>query len=122
MTEEQNPREKPKNTNVPRDLKQYYLALLTRGPRWNVTDDDEAADLMPRQLAFIRQQIEARRYVVAGPVNEEADYVGMMLIQASSKEEAAETAGADPGVKTDRLAVEIYPVYLPSLEGVQVRY
>ena len=121
MTEEQNPREHPQR-NIPKNLKQYYLGLLTKGARWNVIDDREAQDLLPQHLAFMRKQIEARRYVVAGPVNEEADYVGMMLIEAGSKEEAIALGSSDPGVKAERLALQILPVYLPALDAVRVAY
>ncbi len=121
MTEEQNPREHPQR-NIPRNLKQYYLGLLTRGARWNQTDDQAASELLPQQLAFLRRQMEDRKYIVAGPVNEEAQYVGIMLIDAASKEAAFAVASRDPGVISERLAVEIYAVYLPSLEGVTVRY
>ena len=121
MTEEQNPREHPQR-NIPKNLKQYYLGLLTKGARWNVIDDREAQDLLPQHLAFMRKQIEARRYVVAGPVNEEADYVGMMLIEAGSKEEAIALGSSDPGVKAERLALQVLPVYLPALDAVRVAY
>jgi len=96
--------------------------LLTRGERWNKIDDAEAAELLPLHLGFLRQQMEARRYIVAGPVNDESAYVGMMIIDASTQQEALLIASQDPGVKAQRLSVEIYPVYLPSLEGVTVRY
>ncbi len=121
MTEEQNPRENPKR-NIPKNLKQYYLGLLTKGERWNVIDDREAQDLLPQHLAYIRQQVEAGRYLFAGPVNEEAEYVGIMMIEAASKEEALTIASLDPGVKAQRLGVVIHPVYLPALDGIQVRF
>ena len=121
MTEEQNPREKPKS-QVPKNLKQYYLGLLRRGPQWNVIDDRAAQELLPQHLAYLRKQTEEGRYLFAGPVNEEAEYVGMMMIAAGSKEEALAAASGDPGVIARRLSVEVYPVYLPALDGVQVRY
>jgi uncharacterized protein YciI len=121
MTEEQNPRENPQR-NIPRNLKQYYLGLLTRGERWNKIDDKEAEELLPQHLLFLRKQMEERRYIVAGPVNEEAAYVGMMIIEAASKSEAQAIAAADPGVQAGRLAFEIFPVYLPSLANVAARY
>jgi uncharacterized protein YciI len=121
MTEEQNPREHPRR-NVPRNLKQYYLGLLSRGERWNKIDDEEAADLLQQHLAFMRRQIEDGRYVFAGPVNEEAPYVGVLVIEAADKDEALAIAARDPGVLAQRLAVEVYAVYLPSLENVVVRY
>ncbi len=121
MTEEQNPREHPAR-NIPRNLKQYYLGLLKKGERWNKIDDAEAEELLPQHLAYLRKQMEDRRYIVAGPVNEEASYVGMMIIEAANKREALAIAADDPGVKAQRLAVELYPVYLPSLDAVSVRY
>jgi uncharacterized protein YciI len=121
MTEEQNPREHPQR-NIPRNLKQYYLGLFTRGERWNKIDDAEASELLPQHLGFLRQQIEAHRYIVAGPINDESDFVGMMIIDAPTQQEALRVAIQDPGVKAQRLAVKIHPVYLPSLEGVSVRY
>ena len=121
MTEEQNPREHPQR-NIPKNLKQYYLGLLMKGARWNMIDDREAQNLLPQHLAFMRTQIEAGHYIVAGPVNDEADYVGMMLIEAASKEEAMAIGLADPGVKAERLALKVLPVYLPALDGVRVVY
>ena len=121
MTEERSPREHTQR-NIPRNLKQYYLGLLTKGERWNKIDDQEASELLPQHLSFLRQQMETRQYVVAGPVNEEGDYVGMMIIDAPSREEALLIASMDPGVLAQRLAVQLYPVYLPSLDQIQVRY
>ena len=121
MTEEQNPREHPQR-NIPRNLKQYYLGLLTRGERWNKIDDQEAGELLPQHLAFLRHRMEDKTYIVAGPVNDEAQYVGVMLIDAKGKDQALAIAQRDPGVLAGRLAVEIYPVYLPSLDNVAVRY
>ena len=121
MTEERSPREHAQRI-IPRNLKQYYLGLLTKGERWNIIEDREAQDLLPMHLAFLRQQIEEKQYVFAGPVNEETHYVGMMMIEASSKEEAFTLAQQDPGIKAKRLSVEMYSVLLPALDGIQVRY
>jgi len=121
MTEEQSPREHPQR-NIPRNLKQYYLGLLKRGPRWNKIDDKEAEELLPQHLAFLRRQMEDRRYIVAGPVNDETDYVGMMIIDAANQSEAQAIVNRDPGIQAQRLAADIYPVYLPSMDGISIRY
>jgi uncharacterized protein YciI len=121
MTEERNPKEVGMR-DVPKNLKPYFLGLLRRGPRWNETEGAEAAELLPRHLAYLREQSEAGRYRVAGPVLDESDFAGVLLISAETLEAAVVLAENDPGVRAGRLAVEVHPVLLPALDGVQALY
>ena len=113
--------------DVPKNLKPYFLGLLRRGPRWNEIEGPEAAELLPRHLAYLRaksegEQSEAGRYIAAGPVLDESDFTGVLLISAETLEAAMALAENDPGVRAGRLAVEVHPVLLPSLDGVQALY
>jgi uncharacterized protein YciI len=128
MTEERNPKETGMR-DVPKNLKPYFLGLLRRGPRWNEIEGAEAAELLPRHLAYLREQSEAGRYVAAGPVlpagrthPDESEFAGVLLIVAETLEEAAALAENDPGVRAGRLAAEVHPVLLPALEGVRALY
>jgi len=121
MTEERNPKETGMR-DVPKNLKPYFLGLLRRGPRWNEIEGPEAAELLPRHLAYLREQTEAGRYRLAGPVLDESDFAGVLLISAETLEAATMLAQNDPGVLAGRLAVEVHPVLLPSLDGVQALY
>ena len=112
----------PRMQDVPRNLKTYFLGFLVKGERWDDTEGAEAAELMPKHLAFLRAQMENRRYVVAGPVLEEGRMAGVVIIQAKTPQEAADIASQDPAVQAKRLAVEIHPVFLPSLDAVRVEY
>lgn len=114
--------EAPRMKDVPRNLKTYFLGFLVKGERWDDTEGSEAEELMPLQLAFLRAQMESRRYVVAGPVLDGGRIAGVMIIQAASAQEASSIANQDPAVKAKRLAVEIHPAFLPSLDGIQVQY
>jgi uncharacterized protein YciI len=122
MTEETSPREKPRRKDIPRDVQPYFIALLYRGDRWNDTLGDDVADLVPRQLAFIREQVEAGRYMLAGPITDDGPLVGISIIAAGSAAEALTIALGDPGVKAGRLKVEVHPAYLPSLKDVKISY
>jgi len=121
MTEERHPKETGMR-DVPKNLKPYFLGLLRRGPRWNETEGPAAAELLPRHLAYLREQSEARRYVVAGPVLDESEFAGVLLIAAETLESAMAIVQNDPGVRAGRLAVEIHPVLLPTLDGVRPLY
>jgi uncharacterized protein YciI len=132
MTEERNPKETGMR-DVPKNLKPYFLGLLRRGPRWNETEGAEAAELLPRHLAYLREQSEAGRYRLAGPVlparpthpdesPDESDFAGVLLISAETLEAAVTLAENDPGVRAGRLAVEVHPVLLPALDGVRPVY
>jgi uncharacterized protein YciI len=112
--------------DVPRNLKSYYLCLLRKGPQWNETSDSPA--LMLEHLAFLRAQLEARKFLIAGPIlgtsedDASDDIVGISILEAPSAEEALVLANQDPGAKAGRLRMEIRHVLLPALDAVQVEY
>lgn len=120
MTEETKGNERARNKDLPRNLEPYFIALLLRGERWNDTAD--ASDLAPRQLAFIRRQVEAGHYLLAGPITDDGPLVGMAIIAAGSVAEALAIASSDPGVEAGRLRVEIHPAFLPSLKELKIIY
>lgn len=111
----------PRTTDVPRNLKPYFLCLMRKGPNWDVPDGHE--DLMPQQLAFLRRQTEAGRIVATGPVLDQADdLMGISIVSAANLEQARKIVDEDPAVKAGRLKAEIRPVFLPSLDAVRVEY
>jgi uncharacterized protein YciI len=122
MTEETNVKETPRRKDIPRDVEPYFVALLTKGERWNDTLDPNVADLVPRQLAFIREQVESGRYLLAGPITNDGSLVGLSIIAAKSAADALAIASADPGVQAGRIKVEVYSAYLPSLKGLKISY
>ena len=122
MTEEAHPKEKPRRKDIPRDVEPYFIAFLFRGERWNDTLGEDVADLVPRQLAFIREQVEAGRYLLAGPITDDGPLVGMSIIAAGNAADALAIASADPGVKAGRLRVEVHPAFFPSLKQLKINY
>jgi hypothetical protein len=122
MTEEATAKEKPRTKNIPRNVEPYYVAFLVKGERWNDTEGADAADLVPRQLAFIREQVEAGRYMLAGPITGDGPLVGMSIIAAANAAEALAIASADPGVQAGRLKVEVHSAFLPSLKELKINY
>ena len=111
----------PRLKDVPRNLKGYFLCLLRKGPLWNETSD--SPELMLEHLSFLRTQLEGRRFVVSGPVVDEADdLVGVTILEAANADAALELVNQDPGARAGRLKMEVRPVFLPSLDAVRVEY
>ncbi len=106
--------------NIPRNLKSYYLCFLVKGPRWNETEGGE--NVMAAQLAFLREQMEWKRYKVAGPVTDGGEIVGFSIVEAADAEEALALAKQDPAVMAERVSVRIVPAVLPALDGLKVEF
>jgi uncharacterized protein len=122
MTEEAPSKEKPRMKDVPRDLEPYFIGFLMKGERWDDTQGAEAAGLMPRHLAFMREQVEAGRYLLAGPITGDGPFAGLLIIAAKTAAEALAIVRADPGVQAGRLKVEVHPAFLPSLKDLRINY
>ncbi len=106
--------------NIPRNLKPYYLCFLVKGEQWNETEGGQ--DVMVAQLAFLREQVEWKRYKVTGPVTDGGDIVGFTIVEAASVEAALALASQDPAVVARRVAVRILPAVLPALDTLKVEY
>jgi uncharacterized protein YciI len=122
VTEETTASDRARVKDVPRDIQPYCIGLLRKGKRWNDTQGAEADDLLGRHLAFLREQVEAGRYVVAGPIIDDESLAGVIIISAKTVQQAMAIAAEDPAVKTGRLAVEVHSVFLPSFQGFKVRF
>ena len=106
--------------DIPRNLKPYFLCFLVKGERWDDPDGVEA--LMPQQLACLREQMEWRRYKVAGPVTEGGEIVGFSILEAPDAAAALALANQDPGVAAGRVAARILPAIRPSLDSLKVEF
>jgi uncharacterized protein YciI len=112
--------ELPQGANIPKNMKPYFLCLLEKGEKWAPVQFADPA--MQEHLAYIREQVEAGKYVVVGPVLDEGRIGGMAIIQAASIEEARKIVNGDKMVETGRLVAEIHPVMLADLSGLHVEY
>jgi uncharacterized protein YciI len=110
----------PRRPDVPRNLKPYFLCLLKKGSRWNITEGNE--DLMPKYLAYLRRETEARRILFAGPVTDGGDIIGTAIFEAVTAEEATAAANANPGVESGHFIAELHTCFLPALDAVRVEY
>jgi uncharacterized protein YciI len=116
----QTPGEFPQGANVPKNMRPYFLCLLEKGEKWAPVQFVDPA--MQEHLAYIREQVEAGRFVVVGPALDEGRVRGMAIINATSIEEARKIADADKMVQSGQLVAEIHPVMLEELSGLRIEY
>jgi uncharacterized protein YciI len=84
--------------------KSYTLLLLKHGPNYDATTGDR--DL---QFAHLRHQFRYRatgEILLAGPVAEPNDLVGIAIFSLTDKDEVARIMAADPGVVAGRFTFE----------------
>lgn len=116
----QTPGEFPQGANVPKNLKQYFLCLLEKGEKWTPVQFADPA--MQEHLAYIREQVEAGKFVVVGPTLDQGRIGGMAIINATSLEEAQKITNGDKMVQSGRLVAEIHPVMLADLSALRIEY
>jgi uncharacterized protein YciI len=116
----QTPGEFPQGPNIPKDIRPYFLCLLEKGEKWTPVPFEDPA--MQEHLAYIREQVEAGKYVVVGPALDQGRIGGMAIINAASMEEAQKIVNADKMVQGGRLTAEIHPVMLADLSALHIEY
>lgn len=114
------PAQMPQSPNIPKNMKQYFLCLLEKGDKWTPVQFDDPG--MQEHLAFVREQVEAGKYVVAGPVVDGGRIGGMAIVNAASIDEAKKIVNADKMIQGGRLSAEIHPVMLADLSALKIEF
>jgi len=116
----QTPGEFPQGANVPKNMKQYFLCLLEKGEKHKPMQFADPE--MQEHLAYIREQVEAGKYVVVGPALDAGRIGGMAIINAATAEEAKKIVNGDKMVQSGKLVAEIHPVMLADLSALHTEY
>ena len=112
----------PPGFEIPKDMTTYYVALYVRGPKFTETESPEQMALTRRHLAYIHQMIEQKKYLLAGPLLDGGDKLGLAIVAAVSADEAKRIAEGDPTIAAGHMAIELHPAMLPSLASLVVKY
>jgi uncharacterized protein YciI len=116
----QTPGQFPQGANIPKNMKPYFLCLLEKGEKWTPVQFADPA--MQEHLAYIREQVEAGKYVVVGPALDQGRIGGLAIINATSLEEAEKIVNADKMVQSGQFAAKIHPVMLEDLSALRIEY
>ena len=112
----------PPGFEIPKDMTTYYVALYVKGPKHLPAESPEHTALTQRHLRYIRQMIEAHKYMIAGPLLDGGDTQGLDIIAAPNGTEARRIAEGDPAIAAGHMAIELHPAMLPSMTSLVVKY
>ena len=71
---------------------------------------------------YMRSQVEAGRYKVMGPLEDNSEIRGIVILEAATLEAARALVAGDPAVRGGVFTIEVYPAILPDLSPVVVQY
>jgi len=89
-------------------MKTYYFVMLTAGKNRN-QDSISVIKLQQGHMANITRLYKEEKLIVAGPFLDDANWRGIFIFDAKSKEEVEELLKTDPAISAGRLAYEIHP-------------
>jgi uncharacterized protein YciI len=103
------PARQEKNAPAESKLKQFYMAILKKGPKWSATKTKETEELHQAHVERARTLIESGKAVAAGPLTDDGEIRGIYIFRAASAEEAKAWANDDPAVAAGHLIAEMHP-------------
>src|SRR3954462_14869874 len=112
----------PPGLEIPSKMKPYFVGFLVENDKAPKLTEAENGKILKEHLASIRSNIEAGKYVFAGPFTDNGKIAGILVVNAASKEEAEQMLAKDPMVESGRVKVELHAAMLPDLAALKVMY
>lgn len=104
----------------PPQLVTYYLGLLYKGPVRTQTAE-ESAKIQTAHLQHLESLYKQGILLIAGPMGDDGDLRGIVVLKVKSLEDAQALVNNDPAVKAGRLRVELHPWMSQSLDVLQYK-
>lgn len=89
-------------------MTKYYLALLGKGASATASNSPAGQKLQLGHLWHLRRQLDAGKYVAAGPFAGASEWQGLCVVAAHSADEAKAVVEADPRVKAGELRMALH--------------
>jgi uncharacterized protein YciI len=97
------------------ELVTYYLGLLYKGDA-REQGPEEQQKIQTAHLKHLESMFKKGILLIAGPMADDGDLRGIVVLKVGSMEEAQALIDADPAVKAGRLRVELHPWMSQSLD------
>ncbi len=104
----------------PPQMVTYYLGLLYKGSV-RTQSADESAKIQSGHLQHLESLYKQGILLIAGPMGDDGDLRGIVVLKVKSLEEAQALVNKDPAVKAGRLRVELHPWMSQSLDVLRYK-
>jgi len=88
-------------------MTEFHMALLKRGPKWSAKG--MSAEVQKSHIAHVLSMLDSGKAVIAGPIGDEGELVGIYILRAKSADEAKSWADTDPAIMSGDLIPEMHP-------------
>jgi uncharacterized protein YciI len=88
-------------------MTEFHMALLKRGPKWSAKG--MSPEVQKGHMTHVMSLLDSGKAVIAGPMGDESDLVGIYVLRAKSADEAKSWADSDPAVQAGDLMAEMHP-------------
>jgi uncharacterized protein YciI len=89
-------------------LIEFQMALLKRGPK-PLPRNWQVSPLRRQHIAYLGSLLTSGKAVIAGPVRDDAELRGVIILRSKSADEARGWIMSDPAVLAEHFAVELHP-------------
>ena len=100
------PRAQEKKEPAPK-MVEFHMALLKRGPKWS--SKGMSPEVEKGHVNHVISMLDTGKAVIAGPLADGGDLVGIYILRAKSAAEAKSWADSDPAVMAGDLTPEMHP-------------
>ncbi len=94
--------------DIPKNIRPYFVAFLVKGDKYSEEQTPEAMEVLRNHLAYIKRETELKKYVLSGPMTDEGNIAGILIIDAPTIEEARNIVAADPAILAGRFKAELH--------------
>lgn len=89
-------------------MKKYFLVVYTSGPNRNQSKE-ETSKLQSAHLAHQGKMAEDKKLCLAGPMGDDGEWRGILILNVPNEKEAKDLIDNDPMVKAGRLEYILKP-------------
>lgn len=90
-------------------MKKYFLVLLKKGNSATELSKEQLAAIQRGHLANIDSLAQIDKLDIAGPMGDDGDLRGILVLRVATLGEAEFLVKQDPAIEAERLSYEIHP-------------
>lgn len=102
-----------KSVNADGEMKTYILVILKAGPTRNQAKE-RVEQIQKEHMDYLTRLAEDGFLIMAGPIKEEEDMKGTLLLNTIEIEDAKQRVEEDPAIQSGRLKAEYHLWYTKS--------